>query len=208
MNDMAHPLWLDPWPLVLASQSASRAAMLRAAGIPIEIVPSDVDERAVQGGGGAGRDPAALARMLAEAKAQAVSASRPRRLVLGSDQVLQVGGEILHKPRGLAEARRQLLRLRDRDHTLHSAAAFVVDGKVVESFVSRADLTGRAFTEEFLDRYLGLTADQATSSVGSYRLEDVGIHLFDRVEGDHFTILGMPLLAVLDALRRRGVVLS
>jgi septum formation protein len=207
MNDMAHPLWLDPWPLVLASASPARAAMLRAAGIPIEIAPANIDERALQRDLRSA-DAGVIAQELAKAKALAVSALHPRRLVLGSDQVLQVGGEILSKPSGLMEARKQLLKLRDRDHTLHAAAVLAVDGKVVDAFVSQANLAGRAFSEEFLDRYLGMTADHATATVGSYRLEEVGVHLFDRIDGDHFTILGLPLMPVLDALRARGLVMS
>jgi septum formation protein len=207
MTDLAHPLWIEPWPLVLASASASRAGMLRAAGIPIEIAPADIDERALENG--LGPDNAGvIAERLAAAKAQAVSTAFPNRLVLGADQTLTVGSERLHKPSGLADARAQLLKLRDREHVLTSAAALVVDGAVLESFVSSATLYMRPFSEEFLDRYLGQAGDAVTSSVGGYQLEGAGVHLFDTVEADHFTVLGLPLLQVLGSLRARGMLLE
>src|SRR5688500_3802814 len=154
MTDLAHPLWIEPWPLVLASASRSRAAMLRAAGIPIEIAPAEIDARAIEeqlGTESAGM----IADELAAAKAQAVRVHFPNRLVLGADQTLTVGSERLHKPSGLAEARAQLLKLRDREHVLTSAAALVIDGTVLETFISAAKLYMRPFSEEFLDRYLG-----------------------------------------------------
>jgi septum formation protein len=207
MTDLAHPLWIEPWPLVLASASSSRAAMLRAAGIPIEISPADIDERAVEAEL-AGGDAGLIAEKLAAAKAQAVSSGFPNRLVLGADQTLTVGSEQLHKPSGLAEARSQLLKLRDREHVLTSAAALVIDGTVLESFVSSATLYMRPFSEEFLDRYLGQAGDAVTRSVGGYQLEGAGVHLFDIVEAEHFTVLGLPLLKVLASLRRRGMLLE
>jgi septum formation protein len=209
MTDLAHPLWIEPWPLVLASASSSRAGMLRAAGIPIEIAPAEIDERLLEAGlteKGASTDE--IATGLAAAKAEAVSVNFPKRLVLGADQTLSVGSEQLHKPAGLAEARAQLLKLRDREHVLTSAAALVLDGAVLETFVSSARLYMRPFSEEFLDRYLGHAGDQITKSVGGYQLESAGVHLFDTVEADHFTVLGLPLLPVLASLRRRGMLLE
>jgi septum formation protein len=209
MSELAHPLWIEPWPLVLASASAPRAEMLRAAGIPIEIAPADIDERAAEvalAAGGTTVDGVAVA--LAAAKAEAVSLNFPRRLVLGADQTLAVGTERLHKPSGLAEARRQILKLRDREHMLYSAAALVVDGTVLETFVTTARLSVRAFSEEFLDRYLAQAGDSATKSVGGYQLEGAGVHLFDFVEADHFTVLGLPLFPLLAALRRRGLLVE
>ncbi len=209
MTDLVHPLWIEPWPLVLASASAPRAEMLRAAGIPLEIVPADLDERRVEdalAADGVCADVVAI--RLAAAKAEAVSMRFPGRLVLGADQTLAVGSERLHKPSGLAEARAQILKLRDREHVLHSGAALVMDGVVLDSFVTTARLSMRAFTEEFLDRYIGQAGDQVTKSVGGYQLEGAGIHLFDRVEADHFTVLGLPLFPLLAALRQRGVLVE
>jgi septum formation protein len=209
MTDIVHPLWIEPWPLVLASASAPRAAMLRAAGIPLEIVPADVDERQVEGVLAAeGLSADVIATRLAAAKAEAVSIRFPGRLVLGADQTLAVGSERLHKPAGLAEARTQILKLRDREHMLHSGAALVMDGAVLDSFVTTARLSMRAFTEEFLDRYIAQAGDQVTKSVGGYQLEGAGVHLFDRVEVDHFTVLGLPLFPLLAALRRRGMLVE
>ncbi|BCJ89318.1 Maf-like protein [Terrihabitans soli] len=206
MTDLAHPLWIEPWPLVLASASSSRAGMLRAAGIPLEIAPADIDERAIEDE--LGDDAGLIAAELAAAKAVAVSARFPNRLVLGADQTLTVGSERLHKPSGLADARAQLLKLRDREHVLTSAAALVVDGAVLETFISAAKLYMRPFTEEFLDRYLGQAGDAVMTSVGGYQLEGAGVHLFNRVEADHFTVLGLPLLQVLASLRARGMLLE
>lgn len=209
MNDIAHPLWIEPWPLVLASASRSRADMLLAAGIPLEVVPAQVDERAAEAiMNAAGTSAEDVATGLAALKAQAVSADFPGRLVLGADQTLVVANERLHKPSGLAEARAQLLKLRDREHVLYSGAALVGDGAVLESFVTAARLTMRPFSEEFLDRYLAQAGDEVTKSIGGYQLESAGVHLFRKVEADHFTILGLPLFPVLAALRRRGMLLE
>lgn len=209
MTDIAHPLWIEPWPLVLASASAPRAEMLRGAGIPIAIAPSDVDERRVEEALAADGVPVdVIATRLAAAKAEAVSIRFPSRLVLGADQTLAVGSERLHKPAGLAEARAQILKLRDREHVLYSGAALVMDGQVLETFVTSAMLSMRPFSEEFLDRYIAQAGEQVTKSVGGYQLEGAGIHLFDRVEADHFTVLGLPLFPLLAALRRRGVLVE
>lgn len=209
MTDLAHPLWIEPWPLILASASTSRAVMLRAAGIPLEIVPARIDERMAEDIMNAANTPAdQVAVGLAVQKAQAVSEDFPQRIVLGADQTLAVGHERLHKPSGLAEARAQLLKLRDREHHLHSAAALVFNGVVVESFVTSARLVTRPFSEEFLDRYLAQAGGQVTQSVGGYQLEGAGVHLFEKVEADHFTILGLPLFPLLAGLRRHGMLLE
>lgn len=183
--------------------------MLQAAGIPLEIVPAQIDERAAEDiMTAAGTAPADVATGLAALKAQAVCADFPGRLVLGADQTLAAGNTRLHKPAGIAEARTQLLQLRDRDHTLHSGAVLAIDGTVLETFVASAKLTMRAFSEEFLDRYLAQAGPQVTKSVGGYQLEGAGIHLFERVEADHFTILGLPLFPLLESLRRRGMLIA
>jgi septum formation protein len=209
MNDIAHPLWIEPWPLVLASASAPRAEMLRAAGIPIEVVPADLDERRLEGtlaADGVAVD--VIATRLAAAKAEVVSINFPKRLVLGADQTLTVGSERLHKPTGMAQARAQILKLRDREHVLHSGAALVMDGNVIETFITSATLTMRPFTEEFLDRYLAQAGEEAMKSVGGYQLEGPGVHLFDRVEVDHFSVLGLPLFPLLAGLRRLGMLVE
>lgn len=209
MTDLAHPLWIEPWPLILASASAPRAVMLRAAGIPLEIVPARIDERMAEDVMNAAETPASqVAVGLAVQKAQAVSVDFPQRIVLGADQTLAVGHERLHKPSGLAEARTQLLSLRDREHHLYSAAALVFDGVVVETFLTSARLLMRPFSEEFLDRYLAQAGDRVTKSVGGYQLEGAGAHLFETVEADHFTILGLPLFPLLAGLRRHGMLLE
>jgi septum formation protein len=200
-------LWLDTAPLVLASASRIRADVLRAAGIPIEIVPADVDERALEAPLlAAGVAPAAIARALAAAKAEAVSELMPGRLVLGADQVLALGNERFTKPADAAAARAQLRRLSGQTHVLHSAAALARDGTILDAMDAEAHLQMRALTPEGLDRYLAAAGDVVLSSVGAYQLEALGIHLFDRIEGDHFTVLGLPLLPLLASLRAMGVV--
>jgi septum formation protein len=209
LNDIAHPLWIEPWPLVLASGSRSRADMLLATGIPLEIVPAQIDERTAEAiMNAAGTSASDVATGLASLKAQTVSADFPGRLVLGADQTLVVGNDRLHKPAGLAEARAQLLSLRDREHVLYSGAVLVSDGLVLETFVTAARLTMRPFSEEFLDRYLAQAGDEVTKSVGGYQLESAGIHLFQKVEADHVTIRGLPLFPLLDSLRKRGMLLE
>jgi septum formation protein len=209
LSDLAHPLWIDPWPLVLASASASRASMLRAAGIPILCKPASIDERLLeQELKSSGATTETMALELAAAKAVHVSATLPGQPVIGADQMLAAGNELFHKPESLEMARRQLLKLRDREHRLISAAVLVVDGKVVERVVDDARLEMRPFSEEFLDRYIAVAGDAIRTSVGGYQLEGAGVHLFSRIEGNHFTILGLPLLPLLECLRRRGMILG
>jgi septum formation protein len=196
-------LWRADKPLVLASKSAPRRAMLEAAGIPIEVRPADIDERAVERAAvvNAADEVAAL---LAREKARAVSNGMPGRLVLGADQTLVLGEQRFDKPSDVAAARVQLRALAGKTHELHSAIAFVRDGEVLTETVQVARMTMRAFSEAFLDAYLDAAGPVVTASVGAYQLERYGVHLFERVEADHFTILGLPLLAALDFLRREG----
>jgi septum formation protein len=176
--------------------------MLEAAGIRVETVPHGVDERQIE------RDtdsrPEILAARLARAKALAVSDCHPDRLVLGADQTLNCSGSLFHKPKDLAAARRQLRALAGRTHQLHSAAALARGGKLVGTVRSNAKLTMRPMTPAFIARYVAAVGPDVTGSVGGYRLEALGVTLFDKVEGDHFTILGLPLFKLLRLLRSEG----
>jgi septum formation protein len=196
-------LWLADKPLVLASKSAPRRAMLEAAGVPIEVRPADIDERAVERAAvaNAAGDVAAL---LAREKARAISIGMPGRLVLGADQTLVLGERRFDKPADISGARAQLRALAGKTHELHSAVAFVRDGEVLGEVVQVARMTMRAFSDQFLDAYLEAAGPAVMASVGAYQLERYGVHLFERVEADHFTILGLPLLAALDFLRQQG----
>jgi septum formation protein len=197
------PLWRAPSPLVLASKSLARRQMLVAAGVPVEALPSDLDERAFeQTLGDIG--PAEMALRLAREKATAVAARMPGRLVIGADQTLALGRRRFSKPADADEARVQLLALRGQTHTLHSAVALVRDDELMFEHADAARLTMRDISDAFLEIYLESAGNTVTESVGGYQLERTGIHLFERVEGDHFTILGMPLLPLLAAMRRYG----
>jgi len=196
-------MWLAPAPLVLASRSAARRALLEAAGIPIVLCPAGLDERALESQATA-NDPSAIAVMLAREKASLVAKSHPGRLVLGADQTLALGSKRFSKPPDRFAARAQLQALRGRSHKLHAALAFVDDGAVVFEHVETARLTMRPFSDDFLDRYLDAMGDGVLTSVGCYQLEGPGVQLFERIDGDYFTILGLPLLQGLDFLRRRG----
>jgi septum formation protein len=200
---MATSLWLASQPLLLASRSAARLAMIEAAGIPVEVAAADIDERAVEASAGVS-DATQTAIMLAQAKARAVGSQRPGRIVVGADQTLALGQQRFDKPPDRAAAREQLRALAGRSHELHSAVAVVRDQGVVFSHVETARLTMRALSDRLIDTYLDAVGPQALSSVGAYQLEKIGVQLFERIEGDHITILGLPLLALLAFLRRDG----
>lgn len=199
------PLWIADQPLVLASRSDVRGKILAAAGLRFEIRPAQVDERAEEAKLGE-PDAAAAARHLARAKADAVARANPGRLVLGADQTLARGNRRFSKPADRASAAEQLRYLRGRTHELHAALALVRDDAALFTHVDTARLTMRDFSDAFLDDYLDMVGDGAMASVGAYQLESIGIHLFERVEGDYFTILGLPLLPLLAFLRRSGFV--
>jgi len=195
--------------LVLASRSAARAAMLEAAGLKPRLVPAEVDERALdRAWASQGRSPAEIAGLLAEAKALAVSHAHPDAMVIGADQTLALGERRFSKAADLAEARANLAQLRGRTHQLHSGVALVRGGRAAFRDVTTADMTMRDFSDAFLEDYLRRTGGHILASVGCYRFESEGIQLFERIEGDYFTILGMPLLPLLAALRREGLIPS
>jgi len=198
-------LWLNSQPLVLASGSEVRGKILAAAGLRVEIRQSQVDERAEEAKSGVA-DAAAVARHLARAKAGAVAALLPGRLVLGADQTLARGSKRFSKPLDRAGAAEQLRALRGRTHELHSALAVVRDGVTLFGCVETAKLTMRNFSDGFLESYLDMAGAAATSSVGGYQLEGIGIHLFERIKGDYFTILGLPILPLLGFLRQNNFI--
>ena len=197
------PLWLAAAPLVLASRSAVRRTLLEAAGVPVEISPADIDERGVEAGAPL-QAPVAIAALLAREKAALIAERNRGRLVLGADQTLSLDGRRFSKPADRSAARAQLRALSGRTHELYSAIAFVQDDAVLCEHVGVARLTMRTVSDRFLDDYLDAVGDAATASVGAYQLEGFGIQLFERLDGDYFTVLGLPLLTALDFLRRHG----
>jgi septum formation protein len=203
---MAEP---DRRELVLASASASRRHLLGAAGLSFRVVPADIDEARLKRALAARTPKAgadAVADHLACAKAEAVSARLPDALVIGSDQVLVLGEEMFDKPSDVAAARAQLMRLRGRAHRLLTGVSLALGGKSVWRLMAAATLTMRPFSPEHLDRYLADAGANVTRSVGAYEIEGAGIQLFERIEGDYFTILGLPLLPLLAELRARVVI--
>ncbi|MGE0258048.1 MAG: Maf family protein [Alphaproteobacteria bacterium] len=192
--------------IVLASASAARAALLRAAGVEFAVEPAAIDEAAIKQTARRGGESAiGCAVVLATEKACAVSRRNPDSLVLGGDQVLACGTEWFDKPRDLGEARRQLLALRGRTHILATAVCAVQAEVPLWRATSVPALTMRRFSEEFLDAYLAAEGDAVLGSVGAYRLEGRGPQLFTRIDGDYFAILGLPLIELLGALRERGL---
>lgn len=188
--------------LILASQSETRKALLTQAGLVFSTTPASVDERALESttleAGGDGRD---VALLLAEHKARAVSKLNPGAIVIGADQTLSLGTQLLHKPASRNDAAAQLDQLRGKTHRLHAAVALVQDGALLWSDIETAELTMREFSPEERDDVLAREGDAVLSSVGAYRLEGPSIRLFETVTGNYFTILGLPLLPLLAALR-------
>lgn len=193
-------LWRGKEPLVLASQSSARQSLLANAGIEFESDPAEIDERAIQATSGLAA-PGDIASLLAREKARVVSVRRQGRYVAGADQTLALGTRIFNKPSGRSQAADQLRALSGHCHELHAAVAVVRDGKLLFEHVSIARMTMRRLVDAEIDSYLAEAGAALTSSVGAYQLEGLGVHLFERIEGDHFTILGLPLLELLAFLR-------
>ena len=193
-------LWRGKHPLVLASQSLTRQALLANAGLDFEAVAAELDERAVQQASGL-LVPGDIAALLAREKALSVSSRQPGKYVIGADQTLALGDRLFSKPASRAQAAEQLRTLAGRSHELHSAVAVARDGKILFEAAAIAGMTMRRLGEAEIDVYLDKAGEAVTSSVGAYQLEGLGVHLFERIEGDHFTILGLPLLPLLAFLR-------
>ena len=194
-------LWRGKQPLILASQSKARQTLLANARLEFVSDPADIDERTVQQSSDLAA-PGDVASLLAGEKARAVSSRRHGHYVIGADQTLALATHIFNKPEGRAQAADQLRALSGRCHELHSAIAVVRDGKLLFEHVSVARMTMRQLSDADIENYLIEAGSAVTSSVGAYQLEGLGVHLFDRIEGDHFTILGLPLLPLLAFLRR------
>jgi septum formation protein len=193
--------------IVLASASPTRIAVLRNAGLDVTVTPARIDERAVEAPlVASARPPADIAAALAEAKALSVAAGEAGAFVIGADQVLSADGRPWHKPGGMAEARNQLAALSGRTHELHSAIAVVRDGSVAWRHGESVRMTMRPLAADFIDDYLVRVGEAALGSVGAYQIEGPGIQLFDRIEGDYFAILGLPLLPLLGYLRKAGAI--
>ena len=197
-------VWRDRQPLILASQSTVRRSLLTNAGIAVEPIPADIDERAIQQNSGL-KDPGEIAVLLANEKAKFVSIKHPGRYVIGADQTLALGDRLFSKPPNRAAAAAQIATLAGQIHALHSAVSVTKDGVSLFSHVSVARMTMRPLTESEIAAYIDEAGDAVTASVGAYQLERTGVHLFERIDGDHFTILGLPFLPLLGFLRSRNL---
>jgi septum formation protein len=195
-------------PLILASGSKVRARLLEAAGLAFIVEPPGLDEAAMHQAvsGEEKLEPQDVAEVLARAKAEAVSELGPQAFVIGADQVLAFGDSILSKPDSMEAARRELLSMSGKTHTLHTAVALATGGESVWSHSETSTLVMRKLTPTFVGRYLAAAGEEVLSSVGAYQLESIGIQLFEKIDGDYFSILGLPLLPLLDALRRQGAI--
>ncbi|MGZ5889567.1 MAG: Maf family nucleotide pyrophosphatase [Hyphomicrobium sp.] len=195
--------------IILASTSRARREMLAAAGVAFTVEAADVDEPAIRKtllAAKSAATPPQIADALARAKAEDVSQRHKGSLVIGGDQVLALGTELLTKAKDEAAARATLMKLRGMTHELHSAVALAVDGRVLWTHTGTARLKMRDFSDAFLEEYLTRAGDRVGQSVGAYELEGLGVQLFDKIEGDYFTILGLPLLPLLAELRAQGMI--
>jgi septum formation protein len=195
-------------PLILASSSKSRAKLLEAAGLAFIVEPPGIDESAMRQAvaGGEALAPHDVAEVLARAKAEAVSEVALKAHVIGGDQVLAFGDVIMSKPESMEAARRQLLDLSGKTHTLHTSVAVATNGETIWADTTVAILTIRKLSPEFIGRYLAAAGEEVLSSVGAYQIESIGVQLFEKIDGDYFSILGLPLIPLLDTLRREGVI--
>jgi nucleoside triphosphate pyrophosphatase len=193
-------LWRGQLPLILATQSRARQTLLANAGLDFRAIPADIDERKIQQASGL-TSPGDIAALLAREKARSVSNRQPGHFVVGADQTLALGARLFSKPAGRAQAAEQLRALAGNRHELHSAVAVARDGEILFEAVSVAGMTMRPLLDAEIEAYLNEAGEAVTSSVGAYQLEGLGVHLFARIEGDHFTILGLPLLPLLAFLR-------
>lgn len=203
-------LMCDGVKLVLASASPSRRALMEATGLSFETIPAGVDEvtiRQALSEGDETVEPVDVAEILARAKAEAVSRTHPGAWVVGADQVLTFEGEIFDKPANMDQARERLLAFRGKVHELHSCVALARDDACLWTFADTAHMHMRDYSPEFLGRYLAVAGDDILTSVGAYKLEAQGVHLFSEIQGDYFSILGLPLMPLLDHLRAEGVLL-
>ena len=203
----ADAFWREKKPLILASKSSARAALLRQTGIPFVVRGADIDERAIEAelSAGGARD---IAQALARVKAQAIAAAHPDQLVLGADQTQALGSRTFHKPANREEALAQLRALAGQEHALHSALCIVQGGNIVFETTETVRMKMRAFSEPFLQGYADAAGPALTASVGAYQVEGLGIHLFESIAGDHSAILGLPLIPLLAFLRRHGSLLG
>ncbi|MEM9999941.1 MAG: Maf-like protein [Pseudomonadota bacterium] len=193
--------------LVLASTSPFRQAILKNAGLTFTALGAAIDERAAEKPLlETGADAEDIASLLAEAKALDVSARSPGALVIGADQTLSMNGEIFHKVTNFDEARRRLLAMAGKTHQLNSALCLVRDGQTVWRHMTIVNMTMRPFSPAFVGRYLAQTGEKVFQSVGVYQIEDIGIQLIERMDGDYFSIIGLPLLPLLEELRKLGAI--
>jgi septum formation protein len=194
-------------PLILASSSKVRARLLEAAGLAFIVEGPGLDEHAMRQAISAGSlSPQDVAEVLARAKAEAVSELARNAFVVGADQVLALGDRIFTKPDSMEAARGELLDLSGKSHILHSAVALATKGETVWAYAESSTLTMRKLTPQFIGRCLAAAGEEVLSSVGAYQIEGLGIQLFEKIDGDYFSILGLPLLPLLDALRREGAI--
>jgi septum formation protein len=209
MSESANAFWREPKPLILASKSSARAALLKQTRIPFMIEAADIDERAVEAplraSGAGARD---IGAHLARAKAQAVAAHHPHHIVLGADQTLTLGDRLFTKPASCNQALEQLRALSGREHELLSAICLARAGKILFETTETARMQMRPLSEPFLTAYAEAAGAALTASVGAYQVEGLGIHLFESIAGDHSTILGLPLVPLLAFLRRNGNLLG
>ena len=209
MSGGRNPFWLASEALLLASGSPARAQLLQQVNIPFDREKPLVDERAIETRlRDAKATPAEVALALARAKALDVAARNPGRVTLGSDQTLDLEGVALNKPVDRAQAREHLRQMSGRAHHLHSAVAVACDSLILFEACDQAIMTVRPLTDDFLERYLDLCGDAILASVGAYQIEGLGAHLFERIDGEHATIVGLPLVALLRGLRQLGLLSS